>query len=121
MDDAQFVGGLEGVGNLSRDVDGLVDRERGVLEALGERRSFDQLEDERLNAAGLREAVNARNVRVIEGGEHLRLTLESRQSIRLARHAFWESLDGDVAMQLGVAGPIDFAHSAFAQLVQDPI
>ena len=121
MDDALLVRGLQGVGDLSRDIDRLVDRQRAVLEPLGERRSLDQLERRAPNGARLFDTVNPRDVRVIESGEHLCLALESRKSIRLRRHAFGKELDGDIAMQLRVAGPIDLAHSAFAQLVQDAI
>lgn len=46
--------------------------------------------------------------------EHLRLALESRQSIRIVRQCIGEDLDGDVALQPRVARAVDLAHSARA-------
>ena len=74
-----------------------------------------------LNTAGHLETVDPSDVRVIEGGEHLGFTLESCKPIRIVRHALGKGFDGNVAMQLRVMGAIHFAHSAFAELVEDPI
>ncbi len=46
MDDARLVRRFERFGDLTRDRDGFVERDRPLGEALGERRSFDELEDE---------------------------------------------------------------------------
>ena len=56
---------------------------RPARDALGERLALDELQDEGLRAAGLLEAVDVRNVRMVERGEHLRLALEARQPLRV--------------------------------------
>ena len=54
-----------------------------------------------------------------QGGEGFRFTLEASQAIRIVRECFGQDLDRDIAVQLGVAGSIDFAHaSATDQLGQ---
>jgi hypothetical protein len=49
---------------------------------------------------------------MIEGGEHPRFTLETRQPFGVARKRAWKDLDGDVAFQLRVTRSVDLAHPA---------
>ena len=58
------------------------------------------------------EAVDAADVRVIQGCEDLRFPLESREAIGIGRERLRQNLYRDVALQLRVAGPIHFAHAA---------
>ena len=58
-----LVRGLERIGDLPRDGERLGDRQRSALEAIGQRRSFDQLEDQRGDAVGFFEAVDRADVR----------------------------------------------------------
>ena len=62
MDDALIVGRFESYGDLSRDVDGFLDRKWTGGEAIGQRRPLDQLEDQRAEAVGFLEAVDRRDV-----------------------------------------------------------
>ena len=50
------------------------------------------------------EAVDLRDVRMIEGGEHLRFTREARQAIGIVGEGRQQDLDRDVALQLRVEG-----------------
>ena len=45
----------------------------------------------------------------------LRLALEPRQRRRILRQRLGQDFDGDVAIQLGVAGAVDLAHAAGAE------
>ncbi len=100
MDDAFFVGGIQGVGDL-----------RGVLRGDGEGErtlgtgAFDQLHHDIVGA----DIVNLADVGVVEGGDGSGFPLE----------AFVETLggnfDGYVAIEAGVVGSIDFAHAARAE------
>jgi hypothetical protein len=73
--------------------DGVDGRRRG-----GGRRFFD--------------AVNGRDVGVIERGQRPRLALESREPFGVVREDVRQGLDSDVAAQAVVAGTVDFAHAA---------
>ena len=56
--------------------------------------AFDQLHDERADAAGFFEAVDRRDVRMIERREELRFALEARQPVGVLREAFGQHLEG---------------------------
>ena len=56
----------------------------------------------------------ARDVRVIQRREHLRLALEPREPVRIGRERLGQHLDRDVAVQPRVARAIDLAHPAGA-------
>ena len=48
---------------------------------------------------------------MVERRQHLRFALEPGQALRVVGEEVRENLDGDVAVQLGVACPIDLAHA----------
>ena len=85
---------------------------------VGQRRPVHQLHDERVCRPGILEAVDLCDVRMVERGQHLRFTVKAREPIRIAGKRRGQDLERDVAAELGVAGAIDLAHTACAQLVQ---
>ncbi len=78
MDDALLVGGLEPDRDLSRDVDSVLERDGTSREAIRQRWPLYQFEDERADALGFLEAVNGRDVGMVEGGQHLRFPPKTR-------------------------------------------
>jgi hypothetical protein len=72
------VRGLERLGDLPGDGEGLVEGERPALQPLGEVLALDELHDEGADAARLLEAVDRGDVRVLQLGQDLRLALETR-------------------------------------------
>jgi hypothetical protein len=91
------------------------------LQPLRERLALDEFHDDGSYVAGFLEAVDLRDVGVIELREHLRFALEARESLGVVRERVGEDLDRDVAVELGVVGAIDLAHPAFAQQRDDLI
>ena len=71
MDDPLLVRRFQRLGDLSRDRQGFIDRDRALRDAVGERRPFDQLQHERLHAVGVLQSVDRRDVRVIQRRENL--------------------------------------------------
>src|SRR5262249_42342825 len=65
--------------------------------------------------------VDGRDVWMIQRGEDFGFALEAGQAIRICAHRRWQHLDGDLSLQIDVGGPVHFAHSAFAELVDDSI
>ena len=51
---------------------------------------------------------------MVQAGDRLRFTLEARSPDRVVGDAWREDLDGDVAVQPGVARAVDLAHAARA-------
>ena len=78
MDDALGVRRLERIGHLARDRQRVVQRQRPAFEALGQRGSLDELQDEPQDAFALLESVDGGDVRMIQGGENLSFAPEPR-------------------------------------------
>ena len=80
-----------------------------MLEALrAAHRALDQFHDQG-SCAGVFEAMDLRDVRMIERGEHLRFTTEAREAIGIVGNGRQQDLDRDLAIQLRVAGSVDLA------------
>ena len=85
MDDPLLVRRFERLGDLPRDRQRLVERDRPVRDPIGERRAFDQLHHQRAHAVGVFEAVDVRDVRMVQRREHLRFALEAREALGIVR------------------------------------
>ena len=124
MDDALLVCGFEGVGNLPADAEGFVDRNWSLHNAIGERRSLDQLHhqcDRRplpsaCRRTALLDAVNRRDVDVVQRGQRPGLTVESGQTFGVGSHRLGQHLDRDLPGEVRVDGAIHLAHAAGADL-----
>ena len=112
MDDALLVGALEGLGYLLRDDDCLVERQRPALQSLAEVLAFHQLQHQEQLSARLLEAMDRRDVRVVERREQLRLAAEAGQPLGILRHLGGQHLEGHLAPELRVRGAVDLAHTA---------
>jgi hypothetical protein len=115
------VRGLERLGNLPRHGQRLVHWDRAAGDPLRQILALDQFHHERTDATGLFQAVDVRNVRVVERRERLRLPREPRQPVWIARERVRQDLHRDVTVQLGVARTPDLAHAAFTDLGGDLI
>jgi hypothetical protein len=100
----------------SRDQQPLVERNGPARDTLGERRSVDQLEDERGDAARVFEAVDAADVRVVQRREDLRFASKARHAFGIVRERRRQDVHRDIAMERGVAPPLDLAHLANPEL-----
>ena len=112
MDDALVVRGFEAVGDLPGDLERLVQRNRSLLDSFGQRRTLDQLHDER----AVLDAVDRGDVRMVEGGQHLRLAREARHARGVVGEVFRDQLDRHLSTELAVGGAIHLSHGAFAEL-----
>ncbi len=116
MDDALLVRRFERLGNLSGDRERLARAES--VPARCDRASVGPSTSSSTSAcvaARVLEAVNRRDVRMIQRGQHLCLALEPREPIGIERERFGQDLQRDVAIQLRVARAIDLAHPACAE------
>ncbi len=121
MDDAPVVGHLHGVRHLASDGQRFVNREGPGGDALGQGLALDQLEDKAADALGFFQAIDGRDVRVVERSEELRLAAEAGHAVGVAGEGLGQDFEGDVAVQAVVAGPVDFTHAALAELLGNPI
>ena len=121
VDDALLVRGLERLGDLPRDGDRLGDGQPSPLQALGQVLPFHQLEDEEGPAVRFFEAVDRRDVRVVERGEQLRFASESGQALGIGRHLEGQHLDRHLAVELRVGRAVDLSHTAGADRLDQAI
>ena len=115
MNDALLVGGGEATSDLLRIVDGLARGERTVAQAVAERLAFEQFRDHVGRAAIVTDIVDRKNVRMVERGGGTSFLREALQAVGVGGERCRKNLDGDVAVEAGVAGAVDFAHPARTQ------
>jgi hypothetical protein len=84
------------------------------LDDFGERRPIDQLHHERLNPIRLLEAVDDRDVRVIQCSERFGFTLETREPLRIMREGLGQDLDRNGTIEFRIARTVDLTHTAGA-------
>ena len=116
VDDVPFVGVPQGVGDLQRDMNRVVDRELGLaVEPVAQRFPFDERHDVVEQAVGLPGIVETEDVRVLELGGHANFTVESLGTDRGAELRV-QHLDGDLALMLEILREVDGGHAAGAEL-----
>src|SRR5262249_2669262 len=119
MNDALLVCGFEGLGDLACNGNCFFNRYYTARDTIGQRVALDELDHERGRSGRLFQAVDLRDVRMVERRERLRLALEAHHAIAVARKRLEQDLQGNVTMERRVACTIDLTHSAFAQFGED--
>mgnify|MGYP000293648354 CR=1 FL=1 len=111
---------LEGLGDLHRDADRVLDGKRSPGDLLRQRLALGHLHDQEALAFDVLEAVDTGDVRVRQSGEDAGLALEALQALGVLGEALGQHLQGDVAAELGVLGPPDLAHPPPADDLEQP-
>jgi hypothetical protein len=121
MDDAALVRVGERIGELTPVVHDLLDWQRTGVQHRAERASFDQLHRDVSLAVGFSDLVYRADIWMVERGCRTRFTHQSgaRGGIMEARSG--EHFDGDVAIQLLVAGAIHLAHATSPEPADDAV
>ena len=116
MRDALPVRLVERVGDLDRDLQRLVERQRPFLEARGQRLAVEMRHDQVVRAIDAADVVDAADVGMVQGRDGASLALEAGPHIGIASDVARQDLDRDRAIEPRVAGPVDLAHAARADL-----
>jgi hypothetical protein len=119
MNDPLLVRGFERVGDLTRDGQCLIERNRAARDALRQVLAFDEFHDQRTDAIRFFQSVDMRDVRMIERCERLGFACESGESVGVIGERIREDLQRDVAIEFRVTRPIHLPHPAFADLGGD--
>ena len=121
MDDPLLVRGFERLGDLLRDRQRFVERDRRRCAMRCDRSSPSTSSiTSAMVPPDLFEAVDVRDVRMIQRRRGLPLRAEIARAARASAASDGrQDLDGDLALQLRVGGPIHLAHPAFADLGGD--
>ena len=82
--------GLQRLGNLLGDGQSFVEWDRPLFDAIGQRRAFDQLQDQRseLTVRSVFQPVEAPDVGMVQRGEDLGFPLEAGQPVTVGRERF---------------------------------
>jgi hypothetical protein len=92
MDDPLLVRRFERLGDLRRDRQRFGERDRPFRNAVGQRRPLDELHHQREGSVRLLQAVDMRDVRMVQGGEDFGFALESGQSLGISPHRLRQHL-----------------------------
>ena len=102
----------QAIRHLNPVFDGLVERKRSFLQALGQRLALYIFHDEVVDAVLLAHVVKRADVWVVELRDRLRLALESLPSLGALGEVSRKDLDGDGAVEPCVVGLVDLAHAS---------
>ena len=115
MRDALAVGLVQGIRDLNGVAQGLIEWQRTLGQPLGQRFALQVLHDQEVGTVLLADVVEGADVRVAQRGNCPGLTLEPLFEIRMSGDMLGQDFDGNGAVQAGVSGFVDFAHSSSAQ------
>src|SRR5262249_9496665 len=119
MDDPLVMCRFEGFTDTLRNVQSFIERDRAAAETFGQRLAFDKFQHEEARAVSFLEIIDARDIWGIERRDHLGFMLESLEAVRIGREFIRQDLDGDFALELRVARPVDLSHAAFTEKADD--
>ena len=115
MDDAALVRRFERLPDLLEDRERLARRHRAMGQSLGQRLARHELHLEERGVAHFLEPVQRGDVGMVERGKQPCLALEPALVLRVARIELVQDLEGDLAAEPDVFGPIHLAHASGAE------
>jgi hypothetical protein len=104
MDDALGVCRVESIGNLDAQIEHRFDLQRLATYHVPKRLPLQQFHGDEGSPIGLVDLVDRADVRVIQGGRGLGLTLEATESLWVVGEVVGKELQGDVAVPTGWEG-----------------
>ena len=119
MHDAGCVRFVQRAGNLRRDLQHLIKRQRTLLQAGVERLAFQILHDEERRAVLFADVVERADVRMVELGNRPRFTIEALAELAIGRQRHSQNFDRDSAIEAGVPRLVDLAHASRAEEALD--
>jgi hypothetical protein len=117
--DSCVVRRFQRLGQLAGDWQHFVERKRTAFDTVGQVLSGDELHGDRVHWTGVLDAVNGRDVRVVERGQRLGFAREPRQPVIVTCDSVGKDFQRDVSLQSEIAGTVHFAHSAGAESIDD--
>ena len=110
---------VERVGDLSGELERLIERQRALLDAGSQRLALHVLHHHVTGAVLAADIVEHADVRMIQRGNGAGFAFEAGAQIFAFGDVFGQDLDGDGAVEPGVAGFVHLAHAAGAERGED--
>src|SRR5207244_356771 len=105
--------------DLDRAAERLVERERALVRSLRNSFALQILHDQVVRCVLVADVIQRANMRMAERRDRASFALEPVTKLRISGEGFGENLDRDDAIESRIAGAIDLAHSAHADLRGD--
>src|SRR5947209_2024 len=121
MNDALAVRGIQRIGDLHGQWKQSLQIERAPSNTVLQRHAFQVLHRNEREATIFTDVVDRADIRMVERRCRLRLSLKSRQRLRISTNFVRQELQRNEAVQARVLRLIDDAHAAAAQHLHDPI
>jgi hypothetical protein len=109
------MGAMQGFGDGGADFEDFSEGQGAFADAVGEGFAFEVLHDQVVGAVLRADVVELADIGMIQGGEGAGFAFEALLQFGRGGEVRGEDLDGDGAVQAGVAGAIDFTHAAGAE------
>ena len=119
MGDSGAMRAVERVGDLGGELERLIERERALLDAGGQRLALQVLHHHVAGAILIADVVECADVRMIQRCDGAGFAFEAGAQILALGDVFRQDLDGDGAVEPRVAGLVHFAHSSSADRGED--
>ena len=111
MRDPACVRGADRIGEWHGNLQQPVERQAAARDQFRQRAAVDQLHGQEHSAVHVFNGMDGDDVRVVEGCDGTSLAFEALPALGIGRRLRREELEGDVALQLGVARPIHLPHA----------
>lgn len=122
VDEAEVLGGDHALKGLGDDFLEVLDGEGAALDDLVESFALEVLHDDEGAEFVLADVVDGDDVRVLEGGEGAGFADEVLvEGLEAAGSGWFDALEGDVAVELGIGGEVDFAEAAVSDFSFDGV
>ena len=109
VDDPLAVRLVQRIRDLDGDLQRLFQRQRPFLQPLGQRLPVEILHDPEVDPVLRADVMEGADVRVVQGGDGAGFALEPLLQVRVIGDMLGQHLDGNGAVQAGVAGLVDLA------------
>ncbi len=116
MNNALSVSGIERIGNLYGKIDDLVSGKGLLLDEMLQRLAFEMLHRDKSAAIFLTNIMNGTDVRMVQSGRSLSLSLETGKRMRVSRNIVRQEFQGNKAIKARVLGLINDAHARATEL-----
>ena len=111
MDQSLPVRLVERIGKRDGDRQELAHRQRAAQQPLGERLALEQLHDQEVNAVLGADVVERADVRVLEARDRSGFSRQPLAPLGVLVEVLGQHLDRDLAVESGIAGAVDLAHT----------
>ena len=121
MNDSLGMRGIEGIGNLNRQIEQRFRIHRAAVDAVFQRLPFQELHDDEGLAVFLVNLVDGADVGMVQRRRGARFPLKAIQGLAILGKFFGQKLKRDEAAKFEILGPVNDTHAAAAQLLDDAV